>query len=155
MPAYNNGNNGNRQNSQSREFTGNRNQPRPGDFEYIPKPTPLPTNYIDMAQKVMDQHHRKITSSKLRNILSMVSGIYNAERMGDQELSETSQNSLRMLRVRIIYEYGRNDEKFQTFIRESHILDYLLAIGKDRQKFIDYAQYMEAIVAYHKFYGEK
>lgn len=151
MSAYNNGNNGNRQNSQSREYTGNRNQSRP----YKPNPTPLPTNYIDIAQEVMDQYHGNITSSKLRNILSMVSGIYNAERMGDQELSETSQNSLRMLRVRIIYEYGRNDEDFQTFIRESHILDYLLAIGKDRQKFIDYAQYMEAIVAYHKFYGEK
>ena len=85
----------------------------------------------------------------------MVSSIYNSERVGDKELTEASQNSLRMLRVRMIYEYGRNDDKFKSFIKETHILDHLLAIGSDRQKFIDYAHYMEAIVAYHKFYGDK
>ena len=144
-------NNSNRQSNQYKKDYRNRQN----DHEYTPRAMALEDNYVDLAEKVMRENHRNITSSKLRSILSMVSSIYNTERVGDKELSETSQNSLRMLRVRIIYEYGRNDAGFKKFIHESHILDYLLDIGSDRQKFIDYAQYMEAIVAYHKFYGEK
>ena len=125
------------------------------DEEYTPKALPLPTDYVDKAAEIMKTCHSYISSSKLRNILSMVSGIYNSERVGGEELSEASQNSLQMLRVRIIYEYGRNDNNFKTFIARTHILDHLLAVGKDRGKFIDYAHYLEAIVAYHKFYGDK
>ena len=125
------------------------------DEEYTPKALPLPTDYVDKAAEIMKTCHTYISSSKLRNILSIVSGIYNSERVGGEELSEASQNSLQMLRVRIIYEYGRNDDNFKRFIKQTHILDHLLTIGNDRRKFIDYAHYLEAIVAYHKFYGDK
>lgn len=123
--------------------------------EYIPKAMTLPTDYVDKASEIMNICHKYISSSKLRNILSMVSSIFNAERVGGDTLSDASQNSLKMLRVRIIYEYGRNDDNFKKFIRQTHILDHLLAVGNDRRKFIDYAHYLEAIVAYHKFYGDK
>ena len=153
MPAYNNISQGFRGGNQRGSFV-DRAQPHT-DAEYTPKAMPLPADYVEKAEEIMRVCHKYITSSKLRNILSMVSSIYNSERVGDKELTEASQNSLRMLRVRMIYEYGRNDDKFKSFIKETHILDHLLAIGSDRQKFIDYAHYMEAIVAYHKFYGDK
>ena len=153
MPAYNNNSQGFRNGNQRGSYN-DRVQPRT-DAEYTPKAMPLPADYVEKADEIMRVCHKYITSSKLRNILSMVSSIYNSERVGDKELTEASQNSLRMLRVRMIYEYGRNDDKFKSFIKETHILDHLLAIGSDRQKFIDYAHYMEAIVAYHKFYGDK
>lgn len=153
MPAYNNNSQGFRGGNQRGSYN-DRVQPRT-DAEYTPKAMPLPADYVEKAEEIMRVCHKYITSSKLRNILSMVSGIYNSERVGDKELTDASQNSLRMLRVRMIYEYGRNDDKFKSFIKETHILDHLLAIGSDRQKFIDYAHYMEAIVAYHKFYGDK
>lgn len=153
MPAYNNNSQGFRSGNQRGSYN-DRVQPRT-DAEYTPKAMPLPADYVEKAEEIMRVCHKFITSSKLRNILSMVSSIYNSERVGDKELTEASQNSLRMLRVRMIYEYGRNDDKFKSFIRETHILDHLLAIGSDRQKFIDYSHYMEAIVAYHKFYGDK
>ena len=135
-------------------FSGDRTQPR-GESEYTPKAMPLSSDYVVKAEEIMRECHRYITSSKLRNILSMVSDIYNSERIGEDELSEASQNALRMLQIRIVYEYGRNDDKFKSFIRETHILDHLLSVGSSRRKFIDYAHYLEAIVAYHKFYGDK
>lgn len=103
-------NNSNRQSNQYQKDYRNRQN----DHEYTPRAMALENNYVDLAEKVMRENHRNITSSKLRSILSMVSSIYNTERVGDKELSETSQNSLRMLRVRIIYEYGRNDAGFKS-----------------------------------------
>lgn len=123
--------------------------------KYIPEAIELPTDYIDKAAEIMSTCHNYISSTKLRSILSMVSAIYNAERDGKDMLSETSLNSLKMLRIRILYEYGRNNDDFKKFIRQSHILDYLLSVGNDRRKFIEYAHYLEAIVAYHRFYGGK
>lgn len=123
--------------------------------KYTPKALSLPVDYVDEAARLMEKCHSYISSSKLRNILSMVSNIYNSERVGGELLSEASRNSLQMLRVRIIYEYGRNDNSFKEFIAQTHILDHLLAVGNDRGRFIDYAHYLEAIVAYHKFYGDK
>lgn len=156
MSAYKSSNYTSNQSYQGggQRLSGDRTQPR-GESEYTPKAMPLPSDYVIKAEEIMRECHRYITSSKLRNILSMVSDIYNSERIGEDELSEASQNALRMLQIRIVYEYGRNDDKFKSFIRETHILDHLLSVGSSRRKFIDYAHYLEAIVAYHKFYGDK
>lgn len=164
MPAYNNNSQGFRNGNQRGSYN-DRVQPRT-DAEYTPKAMPLPADYVEKAEEIMRVCHKYITSSKLRNILSMVSSIYNSERNGGEELTSMSQKRLSMLRIRIIYEYGRNEKKDKDnggknaedvprFIRETHILDYLLDIGSDREKFMDYAHYTEAIVAYHKFYGGK
>ena len=109
MPAYNNNSQGFR-NGNQRGSSNDRVQPRT-DAEYTPKAMPLPADYVEKAEEIMRVCHKYITSSKLRNILSMVSSIYNSERNGGEELTSMSQKRLSMLRIRIIYEYGRNEKK--------------------------------------------
>ena len=164
MPAYNNNSQGFRNGNQRGSYN-DRVQPRT-DAEYTPKAMPLPADYVEKAPSPVGLAICSRFGSAFCWRISMVSSIYNSERNGGEELTSMSQKRLSMLRIRIIYEYGRNEKKDKDnggknaedvprFIRETHILDYLLDIGSDREKFMDYAHYTEAIVAYHKFYGGK
>lgn len=127
------------------------NEPAP-----LPTAEPLPANYVDIAESVMKDKN-SITTSKIRNILSMVSDIYNDEytRTDKAELLPESQNALQLLRIRIIYEAGRNQNDVKPFIIKAKLVNYLLDIGSDREKFIRYAHYLEALVAYHRYFGGK
>lgn len=120
------------------------------------KPEALPAEYVDCAErvmrKVMDDGSR-ITTSKIRNLLSLVSDIYNEEniRTADEILPE-SMTSLMMMRIRVVYEAGR-EPSVKSFVKEAKILEYLKDIGNNREKLINFAHYMEALVAYHRFFG--
>ena len=50
------------------------------------------------------------------------------------------------------YEGGR-DSKVKDFIAKAYLLEYLKGIGSSRDDFIRFAHYMEALVAYHRFFG--
>ena len=102
----------------------------------------------------------KITTTKLRNIMSMISEIYNSEsRSKEEKLSEDSIAKLQRLRIRIVYEYGRKEtnKEFRPFCDTFKILDYLVEISKDykRADFLGYAMFFEALVAYHRYHGGK
>ena len=124
-------------------------------------PMPLPKDFVDAAEQVMlelkaekDADYRKpvITTSKIRNLLSMVMDIYNVEVLrGDQTLLEESAQSLTMARVRMIYEAGR-EQAVKDFLKKAKLLEYIKDIGSSRPKLIAFTQYMEALVAYHRFY---
>lgn len=115
----------------------------------------LPADYVDKAEEVMRKlstERSKITTSKIRNILSLVSDIYNAENLRNEpDLLPESRTALTMMRIRVVYESGR-EEAVKTFVRESKLLEYLKDIGTSRQKLIDFSHYMEALVAYHRFF---
>lgn len=121
-------------------------------------PLELPDNYVDQAERVMQQlvqNNVPLTTTKLRNILSRISNIYNAEvdRTDDKLLSE-SESSLQMTRVRIAYECGR-DNAVKQFVEDAKLLCYIKSVKSSRVKFIHFARYMEALVAYHRFFGGK
>lgn len=115
---------------------------------------PLPADFVDTAEQVIQQistERSRITTSKIRNLLSLVSDIYNVENLRtDASLLPESQTGLTMLRIRMVYEAGRDDGT-KTFLLKSRLLEYLKDIGTDRNKLINYAHYMEALVAYHRF----
>ena len=115
---------------------------------------PLPEDYVDAAEAVMRRlaaNSRKITTSKIRNLLSLVSDIYNVENLRDApELLPESKNALTMLRIRVVYEAGR-EQTVKEFIVEAKLLEYIKGIGADREKLIAFAHYMEALVAYHRY----
>ena len=123
-------------------------------------PLPLPKNYVDEAERVIlalkaakDENPRKavITTSKIRNLLSLVMDIYNVENLrGEQTLLEKSIQDITMARVRMVYEAGR-EQAVKEFLKEAKLVEYIKDIGSDRMKFIAYTQYMEALVAYHRF----
>ena len=114
----------------------------------------LPEDYVDAAEAVMrklSNNSKKITTSKIRNLLSLVSDIYNVENLRDaSELLPDSKTALTMMRIRVVYEAGR-EQTVKEFVTEAKLLEYIKGIGNDREKLIDFAHYMEALVAYHRY----
>lgn len=144
--AYNNNNN-RPNNNYNRNRDNNNSQPQQ------PKTAkPLPKNYVDCAEKVIIELEKPhITTSKIRNLLSLISDIYNVEniRTGNN-ITKESEAGLTRLRIRMVYEAGR-DKAVKAFLEKSNLIEYLKDIGTDREKLINYAHYMEALVAYHRF----
>ena len=129
---------------------GNFQQYRPEQDRPVPA---FPADYVDYAEKLMREEVRNITTSKLRNILSMLMDVYNEEVLRtEQTLSPESMTALQLARIRIAYECGR-DGKTKQFVLKANLLPWLKAVGDSRQKAIDYIHYLEAIVAYHGFFG--
>lgn len=130
---------------------GKYNQPRPAPKPI--SPMSLPGDYLDQAEKLMEENTSLITTSKIRRLFSLVTEIYNEETLRTQnELSPESVAAIAMTRVRFAYECGR-DKKVKEFVEKANLMNYLKGLGSSREEFIKFAQYMEALVAYHKFFG--
>ena len=119
--------------------------------------------YVEDAEKVFKDWYstrdKKITTSKIRGLLSGMSDIYNdVVRVEGEELPQDIVDHIQYLKVQFVYEYGRDDKKdgsVRRFINESKILNKIDQIGTSKKKFIEMERYMEALVAYHRFYGGK
>lgn len=121
-------------------------------------------NYVDEAERVIErlaQNDRfghpmfSLTTSKIRNLLSMVSELQiDAQHFSGSELDEDLISRVQYLKMRIAYEAGR-EKAVMEFVRSADLLNQVAAIGKDRQQLIVFCNYMEALVAYHKYYGGK
>lgn len=117
--------------------------------------------YVEDAEKVFKDWYstrdKKITTSKIRGLLSGMSDIYNdVVRVEGEELPQDIVDRIQYLKVQFVYEYGRDDKKdgsVRRFINESKILNKIDQIGTSKKKFIEMERYMEALVAYHRFYG--
>lgn len=123
--------------------------------------------YVDQAESVLDKLTAKfeknekwitpqiVTTSKIRNILSMAADIYDkALQNKEDKLSDEIVSRIEYLRVRVIYECGR-EPKVKDFVNSANLLDYIKMIGNDKKKYILFYHYLEALVAFHKFKGGK
>lgn len=124
---------------------------------------PIPDNYVDKAERIMKdlQAGRRsdaITTSKLRSLFGLFSQLYTDVLHGDSEtLTLEQQNVLLSARVRIVYEIGRdkkgrNDGPVGVFAEKSDLLAYLAGVGNRVKNFIVFYNYIEALVAYHRYY---
>lgn len=129
-------------------------------------------NYVDEAEEIMDclmnnknkefdnpknykAFKEKMTTSKIRNILSMVNDIYNREfNRQEENLRDESNALLQRMRVRLVYEAGRTPA-VKKFVQRTKLLDYIAGVEKNRENFLKLARYMEALVAYHRYFGGK
>lgn len=117
-------------------------------------------NYVDTANNVIlalknDDKFGKLTltTSKIRNLLSMTSALYtDAQQQREDKLSTEMQSRVRYLRMRVAYEAGR-DQTVKSFVVKAELLEQLSAIRDDRKKLLLFCRYMEALVAYHRFHG--
>ena len=134
---------------------------------------PLPEDYVRRAEeaiaelKRMEVQERKyvITTSKLRSLFSLFTETFNEVTRGDQKKLDKDQlNDLNVARVRIYYEIGREDRyngymdsaPVGRFVQQSGLLAYLGDIGDSCDKLKQFYHYMEALVAFHRYYfGEK
>jgi len=116
------------------------------------------TNYVDQAEKIIsnlrdEKGKIKLTTSKIRNILSMVSELYNdTQRFREKELSDEMASRVQYLKMRVAYEAGR-DGTVREFVTKANLLEEIGKIGRDKDRLIVFCHYMEALVAYHRYYG--
>jgi CRISPR-associated protein Csm2 len=117
--------------------------------------------YVDEAEAVikalMGSNEFKLTTSKIRNLLAMSSEILNKvnNELGKTTSSSAINNEIKKeigyLRIRTVYECGR-ESSVEIFVKHSHVLECL----KDVKTLGDaelFCHYMEALVAFHRFYG--
>ena len=131
-------------------------------------PRKVPENYVDEAERIMRaliSSGTTVTTSKIRNLLSLVTDIYNDESIRTEDkLKPDSVVKLNLMRVRVAYEYGRDNGEsvgkdkvypMREFITQAHLREYLKGISTDRADLIRFTHYMEALVAFHRYLGGK
>lgn len=117
------------------------------------------TNYVDQAENVIktlakNRNNKVIlTTSKIRNILTTSATIYDKVRRKQGSLTEAEKADIQNLRMKLVYEYGRNESGVRDFIDKSQLIEEIKKIGDDREKLIIYCKYVEALVAYHRYFG--
>ena len=105
--------------------------------------------------KKLDSEKRLLTTSKIRNLLSMISSLYDEVRRSTSEkLSSEAMSQIQYIRLHFAYEAGR-DPKVKDFVNEADILAHIKDIGDNKGQFMVFCRYMEALVAYHRYYGGK
>jgi len=125
-------------------------------------------NYVDKADKIIKELYSpenaagyrgnkngKITTSQIRGLLSGISDIYNdVVRLDTNELNKDIKDRILYLKVQFVYESGR-EAKVKAFIEKTEMLKCIDNALKGRKEFIEMARYMEALVAFHRYYGGK
>ena len=154
--GYSNSYNGNRSGSGSYNNRSSYGQQKELPPEITPKK--VPEDYVDEAERIrrsLMSQPKKVTTSKIRNLLSLVTDIYNTENIRTEvKLLPESIVKLNLMRVRVAYECGR-DDTVKSFVAQTNLLEYLKGISTDRADLIRFAHYMEALVAFHRYFGGK
>ena len=122
------------------------------------------STYVDKAEKVIinlaEESKKKnrgkvniVTTSKIRNLLAMTTDIYNQVVTSSKEtLSEELNGRVEYLRVRFMYECGR-EPKVREFVQKAEILEILKEIKQSKKNYLLFSKYMEALIAFHRYYG--
>ncbi len=122
-------------------------------------------NYVDVAEKAIldlknmkDKNGREIpmvTTSKLRNLLAMTADIYNIIlNQKEDKLPDDICSRIEYLRVRFLYEAGR-ERAVKSMLEKASVMELMKGIRGSKRNYILFNRYMEALVAFHKYYGGK
>ena len=110
--------------------------------------------YIEKYKSHKDKSYRELTTSNLRNILATISPIYNEVRLEKSEkLSPEIIGKINYAKVKIVYAAGR-ENSVKELVERANLIKYLEQINGSKSRFILFEQYLEALVAYHKFQNE-
>lgn len=159
----NRNNRSNDRRNQGQQFQNRQSQQSRPQPESI-NPLLLPEDYVKEAEDIIlkEEWFSKITTSKIRRLFSLLIDSYNLESIyTDKTLKPETVRQLHLAQIRMLYEAGR-DESVKDFLESTKLVHYLKGIRddskgikNDRNAFINYFHYMEALVAYHKYFGGK
>lgn len=119
-------------------------------------------NFVDKAKEAVDSLRNEkddrgrainiVSTSQIRNLLAMTADIYNEVMLLREEiLDERIKGRIAYLRVRCLYESGRDrNEPVKVFVKNSKLLDILPTI-ETKKDYILFSHYMEALVAWRKY----
>ena len=100
----------------------------------------------------------EVTTRQLRKILAAVNmlnnkvDIHRTKEPGATALPSDLAAEVQYLKVRVAYQAGR-DKVVRKFVDTAGLVAKIDEIGSDLTKYEAFARYMEALVAYHKYYG--
>lgn len=115
-------------------------------------------NYVDKAEKVIKSLNRNkrdpklfvLTTSKIRNLLNLTSTLFDESKVREyKDLAD----KIAYLRVQFVYQSGR-ETSVKDLVKKAKILDILKEIN-NKESLQRFCRYMEALVAYFRFYGGK
>ena len=118
-------------------------------------------NYVDKAEaaiKSLKRNNRDrrnpdaflLTTSKIRHLLSLTSALFDESNVkGYPDL----QDKIAYLRVQFVYQSGR-EFAVKDLVQQAQILEALKEVS-NKETLKRFCRYMEALVAYFKFYGGK
>ena len=106
----------------------------------------------------MKENCALITKTKIQNLLRLACDVYNNEnRRTEERLLKESANQIKLMRIRLAYECGR-DPKVRQLVEGANLFEYLEKLSSvgtcTRQDLLDFYHYMEALVAFHRYYSE-
>lgn len=117
-------------------------------------------NYTEQAEKIIKdlkgfkKDGELFTTSQIRNLLSIAITISNKIDYSQEELTEENLYGIRNLYMKFIYQSGKekNIKRLYEKAKFQELFDKLMKDkkSKDYKLFIDF---LEALVAWHKFYG--
>ncbi len=116
---------------------------------------------VDLAQEVMKNSFRWVTTSQIRRFLTAVNTVsgkveqYQNETGKSEKLSPDLAAQVKFLKVKLAYQVGRGSGRIKDFVEETDLMAAIGSIGSDAKKYEEFARYVEALVAFHKFYGGK
>ncbi len=116
---------------------------------------------VDLAQEVMKNLFRQVTTSQIRRFLTAVNTVsgkveqYQNETGKSEKLSPDLAAQVKFLKVKLAYQVGRGGGSIKDFVEETDLMAAIGSIGSDAKKYEEFARYVEALVAFHKFYGGK
>ena len=124
---------------------------------------------VDRAEEVMrtlSQSKKMVTTSQIRKFLTAVNTVkekISMHRMNNKEeddsLPVSLQAQIKYLTVKLAYQIGRNKGKYgnpvEEFEKEAGLMKWIDEIKGSAKEYDKFSNYIEALVAYHKFYGGK
>lgn len=124
---------------------------------------------VDRAEEVMrtlSQSKKMVTTSQIRKFLTAVNTVkekISMHRMNNKEeddsLPVSLQAQIKYLKVKLAYQIGRNKNKkesenpVEAFEKEAGLMKWIDEIKGSAKEYDKFSNYIEALVAYHKFYG--
>lgn len=103
-----------------------------------------------------------LTTSQIRKVLTAINALtnkitaYAAQNENVEELPENFAAEVRYLKVKIAYQVGRDKARgkpVKNFVDRAELFKRIDAVGTNIQRYEEFARFVEALVAYHKFYG--
>jgi len=103
----------------------------------------------------------KLTKNQIRKFLGAVNAITNrvdiyfSQHQDEKNIPLDLVNQIEFLKVKLAYQAGRDKhgKVVKDFVEKADLMNRIDDIGDDLTRYRNFAQYIEALVAYHRYYG--
>lgn len=101
-----------------------------------------------------------LKTNQIRKFLTAVNTVtgkievYRAKHDLTDQLPDDLAAEVKYLKIKIAYQAGR-EKAVKDFVNKAEMIKWIDSIGNSVEKYEEFAKYVEALVAYHKYYGGK